>query len=134
MKPLRTAGDGAKAAKDHLAGVVPALVGDPAPTFGLGLPDDWTPKSAPAVVVFDDNGPVIPFVADQPRLRVTVWSDGRTTARRIAGVCRGVLLAHRIEGIGAVSEPTGLGESRDSRTGGLMCSFTVAVTVRTVAL
>lgn len=134
MKPLRTAGDGAKTAKNYLAGVVPALVGDPAPTFALALPADWTPQSAPCAVVFDDDGPVFPFVADQPRLRVTVWADGRTTSRRIAGACRAVLLAHRIEGIAAVSEPTGLSESRDSRTGGLMCSFTVAATVRTLPL
>lgn len=133
MKPLRAPGDGAKPAKNYLAGVVPALVDAPAPTFSLNLPEAWKTTDAPHVSVFDDSGPVVPFVATKSRLRVTVWADGRDRARSIAGVCMAVLMAHRIDGI-AVSDPTGLADSRDSTNGGLMCSFTVAAIVRTIAL
>jgi hypothetical protein len=134
VKPLRVPGDGAKPAKNYLAAVVPALADESALTFSVNLPSEWAPTSAPHVSVFDDNGPVIPFVGTKTRLRVTVWADGRDRARRIAGVCMAVLMAHRIDGVGAVSDPTGLADSRDSTNGGLMCSFTVAAIVRTAAL
>ncbi|WP_054812104.1 hypothetical protein [Nocardia arizonensis] len=134
MKPFRTPADPAKVAKDYLAGVVPGLVAAPAPTFGLVVPPDWTPDDAPRVVVFDDGGPTVWPAATSPSLRVTVWSAGRDRSRRIAGVCLGVLLAHRIPGIAAVTDPTGLVEDIDPNNRGVMASFTVRALARTLAV
>lgn len=132
--PFRTPADPARIAKDYLATVVPALVGGPAPTFGMVVPSSWTPAAAPVVVVFDDSGPVLWPVCTSPTLRVTVWAAGRDRSRRIAGVCLGVLLAHRIPGIGSVTDPTGLVEAVDEHNAGVMCSFTVRAVARTLAV
>lgn len=132
MKPLRLPGDPAKLAKNYLAAVLPAMVGTPTPTFGMVLPPDWTTKSAPALVVFDDSGPTRWPVTTLPLLRITVWSDGRDRSRAIAGAALGVLQSHRIAGIATITEPSGLLEARDSNNAGLMCSFTVRTQSRTV--
>jgi len=132
--PLRLPADPAKVAKNYLATVIPALVAAPAPTFGLIVPPEWTPAAAPRVVVFDDSGPVLWPVTTSPTLRVTVWSDGRDRSRRIAGMCLGVLLAHRIPGIASITDPTLLVEDTDPHNQGVMCSFTVRALARTVAV
>lgn len=132
-KPYRLPGDPAKAIKRYLATVVPGLVDAPAPTVGLELPADWKPDHAPAVVVFDDGGPPLWPVATAPTIRVTVWADGRDRSRRIAGVCLGVVLAHRIDGVSTITQPSGLLEAVDSHNGGVMTSFTVRALARTIA-
>ncbi|WP_280335479.1 hypothetical protein [Nocardia wallacei] len=134
MKPLRRPADPAKTAKNYLAAVLPGLVGAPVPTFGMVLPKTWTTASVPAVVVFDDGGPSTWPVSTRPTVRVTVWADGRDRARTIAGAALGVLLAHRIPGIAAITNPTGLLEAVDSNNGGITASFTVSATARTLAV
>lgn len=134
-KPFRIPADPAKVAKNYLASVVPALVAPPpAPTFGLVVPSDWTPAAAPLVAVFDDSGPLAWPVSTSPTLRITVWANGRDRSHRIAGVCLGVLLAHRIPGIATITEPTNLVEAVDDNNHGQMCSFTVRAQARTLAL
>ncbi len=132
MKPARLPGDPAKAAKNYLAAVVPAMVAAPAPTFGLVLPASWTTKSAPAVVVFDDSGPARWPVTTRPLLRVTVWADGRDQARAIAGAALAVLTSHRVPAIATLTEPSGLLEARDSNTAAVLVSFTVRAQSRTL--
>lgn len=132
MKPLRLPGDPAKLAKNYLAGVLPAMVSAPSPTFGLVVPADWTRAKPPHIVVFDDSGPTRWPMTTRPLLRVTVWADGRDRSREIAGAALGVLLSHRIAGISTITDPSGLLEARDSNNGGLMCSFTVRAQSRTL--
>ena len=133
-KPLRAPADPARVVKDYLATVIPALVGSPAPTFGMVLPDAWTPTDAPVVVVFDDTGPMTWPVTTSPTLRITTWAAGRDRSRLIAGRCLGVLLSHRIDGVATITQPTLLLEAVDDRNHGLMCSFTVSAQARTFAL
>ncbi|MFD3431156.1 hypothetical protein [Nocardia fluminea] len=132
-KPYRLPGDPAKAIKDHLASVLPGLVSAPAPTVGMGLPSSWSTASPPAVVVFDDTGPVQWPVTTSPTIRVTVWANGRDRSRTIAGRCLGVLLAHRVPGVSTITQPTSLLEAVDGNNNGLMCSFTVRALARTTA-
>ncbi|MGW6699639.1 hypothetical protein [Nocardia sp. NPDC055049] len=132
-KPYRLPGDPAKAIKQYLGTVVPGLVTAPAPTVGLVLPMDWKPDKAPAIAVFDDGGPTRWPVTTAPLVRVTVWADGRDRSRRIAGVCLGVLLSHRIAGVSTITQPSGLLEALDSNNGGVMTSFTVRALARTIA-
>ncbi|MFC9768656.1 hypothetical protein [Rhodococcus jostii] len=134
MKPLRVPADPAAAVKDHLAAAVPALPPGIDPTFGVTLPGDWTPTSAPRVVVFDDTGPTVWPIATRPLLRITVWASGRTRARQIAGLCMGVLLAQQVPGVASIRDPSSILDARDSHNDGVMASFTVRVTARTHAL
>lgn len=134
MKALRTPGDSAARAQEYLDTVLPTLAIEPV-AVTLGLPvDQWSPKSIPHVGIFDDGGASSWPVASSPLLRVTVWSDGRTRSRHIAGWVMGVLLAHRIPGITNVREPSALLDARDPKNKGLMASFTVHTTVRTSEL
>lgn len=133
MKPLRLPADPAKAAKNHLAAVLPGMVAAPSPTFGMVLPANWSPSSSPpAVVVFDDSGPTRWPVETRPLLRVTVWTNGRDRGREIAGAALGVLLSHCIAGIATITDPSGLLEARDSNNAGQMTSFTVRARSRTL--
>lgn len=134
MKALRAPGDSALAAQRFLAAKLPSLNLEPV-AVSLGVPDDkWSPQSKPVVGIFDDGGPTGWPVATSPLLRVTVWSNGRSRSRHIAGWVMGVLLAHPIPGIASVREPSSLLDARDPKNKGLMASFTVRTTVRTTAL
>ncbi len=133
MKPERIPGDGAQVAKNYLETVLPPLF-DSTPTVGLNVPRDWTPGSAPHLAVFDDGGPTVWPIAIKSRIRITAWSDGRATSRAIVGRALGILLAHRIEGLAAVTDPTSIIEDKDPSNGGHMASATVAAQVRTIAV
>ncbi|MGV5046887.1 hypothetical protein [Rhodococcus pyridinivorans] len=128
--PIRVPDDTADAVKDYLKA---ALAGrfSSAPTVGLVLPQNWTPKNAPAVVVFDDGGPSEWPIVTEPRIRVTVWASGRTVARQVAAACVGLLLSRDVPRVAAVRDPSSILDARDDN-GGIMASFTVAVKSRTV--
>ncbi|MFH5209270.1 hypothetical protein ACHIPZ_13850 [Antrihabitans sp. NCIMB 15449] len=135
MKPFRVPGDPARAAKDHFTSVLPGLVSGTDPTVGLTVPSGWDKETSPAHVgVFDDGGPSVWPITTTPRLRVTVWSNSRTRSREIAGLCVGVLLAHRIPGIAAVTDPSSILDARDPDNGGHMASITVDAVARTLAV
>ena len=133
MKPVRTPAQPARLAHDYLKTALPDLTADQF-TSGLGLPSAWTPKSKPHVGIFDDGGVASWPVSTRPVLRVTVWSDGETKSRTLAGLCLGALLAHPIPGIANVREPSSILDARDSHNGGLMASFTVRTSVRTLPI
>ncbi len=132
MKPARIPADPAKAAKNHLAAVLPGLVAAPAPTVGLVVPSGWTTSSPPAVAVFDDGGPSRWPVTTRPLLRITVWANGRDRARAIAGAALSVLTSQPIPGIATIREPSGLLETRDSNNNAHVVSFTVRAQSRTL--
>lgn len=134
MKALRKPADPARSAKDYLAATLPGLLGITGLTVGLVVPENWTPKSPPHVGVFDDGGPTRWPVATRPLLRITVWANGRTLAREVAGACMGVMLAHPVPGISNVREPSSILDARDSKNTGQMASFTVRATARTLPL
>ncbi|WP_306358849.1 MULTISPECIES: hypothetical protein [unclassified Nocardia] len=128
----RVPADPAKAIKTHLAAVLPPLVAAPAPTVGMVLPANWTTSSAPAVVVFDDSGPTVWPVLTRPLIRITVWANGRDRSLAVAGAALGVVMAHRIPGVATITDPSTLLEARDSKTGGILASFTVRTQARTL--
>lgn len=101
-------------------------------TIGHGLIEKWTTSSSPHIAVFDDSGPMKWPIVTEPQLRITVWADGYDEARRICGLCLGLVLTHRIPGIAQVLPGASLLDSRDSRTGGQMVSFTARTRIRTV--
>jgi hypothetical protein len=96
----------------------------------LELPADWSLGSDPALIVFDDGGPLELWpVATDPTIRVTSWTSGRETKYAYAALTR--LLTARIPGVAAVLPGSAFLEARDSKTGGDLISFTVPTRVRT---
>lgn len=131
MKPHRVPADPAKTIKDYLALLLPSLV-DGTVSYGLVLPEAWTPESDTALVVFDDSGSgVWPFVT-QPTIRVTVWASGRDRANMVAGQALGLLMTNSVPGVANIGYPSGVLEARDSKTGGVLASFTVRAQSRTL--
>jgi hypothetical protein len=117
--------------KDFLADRVLAI--DASISAALSLPSEWSPQDPPAVVVFDDSGPVNWPVSTSPQIRVTVWADGRDRVRDIAGKCLGWLLCSKVPGIAHIGPGAALLDGRDERNGGFTASFTVTTIVRTVS-
>lgn len=137
MKALVQPGEAAVPVKDFLASRL--AVSQPGVKAALNLDSNWVPDeggvvSDPAVVVFDDSGPLDWPVSSNHQIRITVWSNSRTHSRAIAKLCLGWLLCVKVPGITHVSPGSNLIDDLDPNNGGLMASFTVNAKVRTVAL
>ncbi|MDV6271103.1 hypothetical protein [Rhodococcus globerulus] len=138
MKALVQPGEAAVPVKDFL--VSRLAVPLPGVKAALNLDKEWKPEDGngvatdPAVVVFDDSGPLDWPVSSTHQIRITVWSNSRTRSRAIAKLCLGWLLCLKVPGITHVSPGSNLIDDLDPNNGGLMASFTVNAKVRTVAL
>lgn len=125
--PLRVPGDLVTSVIDLLdehSGLIDADI-------GFGLPDSWTVDTRTWVGIFDDSGPARWPIAATVSLRVTVWANGRSEARDIAGRVMSILMTHPIHGVG-IRKPSGVIDARDDSTGAVMASFTAQASVRTV--
>jgi len=112
--------------KEHMAGKYPTL------TYGLGLPGDWRAEdSPPALVVYDDSGPLRYPVETRPVLRVAVWTDSLPLSRAIASYALGQALSRRAEGFANILPGTSVMDARDSNNGGIVAGFTVRTRIRT---
>ena len=119
--------------KDHL--MIHMAAKYPTLTYGLGLDKDWTPAKPPALVVFNDSGPVEAgmggqMISTRPTLRVVVWSDGLTLSGNIAAYALGQTLSRKAEGFAQILPGTGLLDARDTNNGGIMVSYTVRTRLR----
>lgn len=119
--------------KDHLKLHVAAKY--PTLTYGLGLDKDWTPDKPPALVVYNDGGPLEyaaggQLITTRPTLRVVVWSDGLTLSGNIAAYALGQTLSRKAEGFAQILPGTGLLDARDTNNGGIMVSYTVRTRLR----
>lgn len=132
-EPIRVESDAAAAIKAFYVTELDGLVDGPY-TVSTNIPHEWTPDDPPHVGVFDDGGPGQWPVFDNPRIRVTVWAPGRTRARRIASICRGMVNVRRVPGVSRIDDPSGIIDARDPHNGGIMASFHVGAVARTVAL
>jgi hypothetical protein len=124
---------GARLLKDHLK--LHMSTKYPALTYGLGLDKDWTPAKPPALVVFNDGGPLEygaggRLITTRPTLRVVVWSDGLTLSGNIAAYALGQTLSRKAEGFSQILPGTGLLDARDTNNGGIMVSYTVRTRLR----
>ena len=131
MKPAVQPADAAPMVKQWLK----TVVAGPFPDLDVRLEhrDDWALGDAPELVVFDDSGPLDQWpVVTRPTIRVTTWTTGRdvTIVNRVLGL----MLCTPIPGIAQVLPGTAVIETRDSKTGADLASFTVRTRVRTVAL
>jgi hypothetical protein len=108
---------------------------DPGDAFRIvdEVPGDWVVETdRPLLVVDDDGGGVDWPVMSKPIVRVTVWANGKQTAKLLRRIVMGVLLAQPVPGIAHIRK-TGIGytDARDDETGADLASFTVNATVRT---
>jgi hypothetical protein len=119
--------------RDHLktfmVGRYPSL------TFDLRLDASWSAAdSVPALVVFDDSGPVRWPVETRPTLRVAVWSDSLPKSREIASYALGTALCRRVDSIAKILPGTAVLDSRDTDNGGIVAGFTVRTRIRTTLI
>ncbi len=128
MKTVRTPVDVAQLVKDEMK--ARAATAHPALQVRLELPADWTPQSAPVLLIADDGGPVAYPVLTAPTIRVTSWTGGRD--RTYIHWALGQLLGTRIPGLAAILPGTGVIEARDDKTRGDLASFTVRARARTI--
>lgn len=133
MTTVRALGDAVPAIKAVLA----ALFG---PTVDVRdeLDAGWNvlTSTIPVIVVDDDGGPVTWPIYAHTTLRVTVYANGKQTARHLRRAAMGALMASRPPAMYLPTQaPTagGIGytEARDPATGADVASFTVAATVQT---
>lgn len=128
MTAVRVLGDAIPKVKDRL--------GD---TFGATadvadeIPAGWQALTAtvPLAVVDDDGGPVTWPVYGRPIVRVTIYANGKQTAKQIRGIALGAIMGAPIPGIALHSTGIGYTEARDNETGADLASFTVTATVPT---
>lgn len=132
MKPRRIPSDHVGPVKAFLTGQAATDIAGA--TVAKSLPQGWDPAmSPPAVVVASDPGSMSEWpVYTGEQIRVAVWADGETEARRLARLCLGWLLSLRVPGIG-VRSGTGLLVTRDKDTGGYIAGFTVRTRARTTS-
>ena len=124
--PVRPA-DAAEVIKAWLKNQLPGV------TVRLEHDENWQLGSTPELVVFDDGGPLNQWpVNTSPTIRVTTWTTGRDIT--IASRALGLMLCTPIPGIAKVLPGSSILESRDSKTGADLASFTVRTRVRTTAL
>lgn len=99
-------------------------------TVSLGIPTSWETGQDPHVSVTCDGTPIdLHPVAQQSTLRITVWADGATEAKRLANLAHGLLLAR-----GAYKRLTGLLTAHDDNHDAELASFTLRATVRSTPI
>lgn len=112
--------------QEYMAGKYPTL------TYSLGLSSSWnTDDSPPALVVYDDSGPLRYPVETRPTLRVSVWTNSLPLSRAIASYALGQALSRRAEGFANILPGTAVMDARDSNNGGIVAGFTVRTRIRT---
>ncbi len=127
MKLVRSYPDAERVAVDLLAGA--AAYGM---TVGATLPSDWSKGSPPHAQVSWDGTPLMVHpILVHATVRVTVWGSGPSEAKRLAGVCQALLLAHPGGGgVAAVLPLTGILPARDPDNRAPIAAFTVRVSLR----
>lgn len=97
------------------------------------VPDLWKPADGPVVLVADDGGPLSWPIMSRIVVRITVFANGKDSARLLAGRCAGHLHDNTPSGLANISRSgTSILEARDPQTGADMASFLITATVRTV--
>ena len=99
----------------------------------LSVPDRWTPADGALLIVADDGGPMIWPIKSQHTIRLTAWTDGRSSSRYIAGLAAGLLGSGRPTGVISVDSDMGtILDARDPNTGAILASVLITAHARTV--
>lgn len=126
-----------------LGDAVPAIKAVLADWFGDNarvtdeLPADWVPQTNPPVIaVNDDGGPVTWPIWARTTIRITVYANGKQTAKQYRAAALGALMASPPPGIylpknAPANAGIGYTDARDKSTGADVASLTVTATVPT---
>jgi len=133
-KPLVVPADAERVTIDYLA-VTLAGRGEDA-TVGVTVPQKWGKTTKPHVQVALDGTPVVQYPClVRATVRVTVWHASTTTAKRLANLCMGLLLAHPGDADMAGCLPgTGVLPAVDPATKAQLASITVRAKLRMTVL
>lgn len=125
-----TFADAETACKDYLKAELAARA--ESATVGVGLPGTWTTSSPTHVSVEMDGTPLLTYpVVARATVRVTAWASSRTEAKRVVGLCMGLLLAHPgSDDLWSITPLTGVLPARDPDNGAPIASVTVRASVR----
>ncbi len=100
------------------------------------LPDGgWTPQAGALLMVADDGGRVRLPVKSRHTIRLTVYAEGLTEARRIVTLAAGKLVASRPRPAGVRYIDPDIGavlEGRDEESGAMLASVMLTAVARTV--
>jgi hypothetical protein len=97
----------------------------------IGLPPGWTEAAGTRVSVEADASTDLYPVTDRVTIRVTVWSDSRTEAKRVCNLARTHLLTHPGDGsIRAVHRGTGVTAGTDPDNRAPLATCTVRASLR----
>jgi hypothetical protein len=118
--------DPERAAKDYLDPLLPEGV-----TCGIGLPDAWTTADGTHVGVEADASTDLYPITDRVTLRVTVWDESRTEAKRVCNLARTLLLTHPGDDrVRAVHRLTGVTAGTDPDNRAPLATCTVRASLR----
>ena len=135
MTDIRVMGDAVPPVKARLVAGAASIVAGLAPSLRVAdeVPKDWqVDVDPPLAVVSDDSGPTLWPVFTRATIRVTLFANGRQTAKELRRRALGVLLASVPDGLAHIDhEGIGYTDARDGDTGADMASFTVTAAVRT---
>lgn len=133
VKPLVVAPDIERLGIDYLKAELAARLEDV--TVGVDLPASWVIGTKAHIQVALDGTPIADPPLWRATLRVTAWHSSTTTAKRLASLCEGLLLAHPGSPSWAGCRPgTGLLPARDPATKAALASITVLAKLRGSAL
>jgi hypothetical protein len=104
----------------------------------LHVPDDYQPSdSTPVVLVADDGGPTIDAGAwvlgraiQNPTIRLTALTEGRTAARAIVGELSSWICSNRPADVTQIQNVSSILEARDRDTGAYMASVLMPILVK----
>lgn len=128
MTAVRVLGDAIPKIKARLQDMF-----DVTATIAGELPAGWQAITAPVpvIVVDDDGGPVTWPIYGRPIVRVTVYANGKQTAKHFRAIALGAIMGTPILGLALHTTGIGYTEARDPETGADLASFTVTATVPT---
>ena len=101
-------------------------------TVGLNVPAIWAKGTKPHVQVGLDGTTVEYPVLWRSSVRITVWYESPTTAKRIALLCEALLITYGVPGASNVQSRTGLIPALDPDTKAQLASVGLFVNLRGV--
>lgn len=126
-KPVAVPPDAERVTIDYLTSTLASRGQDV--TVGVNLPTAWVKGTKPHVQVALDGTPEIQYpILWLASMRVTVWHESTTTAKALAALCQGLLLAHPGDSMTAGCLPgTGVLPAQDPDTKAQLASISVVM-------
>lgn len=130
MKPLSIPPDAERAVITRVTALMLARAEDV--TVGLNLPTTWVKGTKPHIQIALDGTQVEYPVLWRSSIRITVWHESPSTAKRIALLTEALLIQSGVPGAVSVQSRTGLLPALDPDTKAQLASVGLLVNMRGV--